>query len=128
MPLSEHDQQVLAQIERDLYADAKLVKTLRSTNARGHAFRQLRRFALLFMVGLATLVFAVTTNTALESILLGLFGFIVMLLAALGGSAVVRRLLVRQSRSQRQGSRKALATVRSIAERARQRWQRRPGA
>ena len=83
MPLSEHDQRVLAQIEQDLSDDAKLVKTLRSTNARSYALRRLRRSAFLFTLGLATLVFAVMTGSAIVSILLGLLAFVVMLLAAL---------------------------------------------
>ena len=129
MPLSEHDQQVLAQIEQDLSSDdAKLVKTLRSTNPRSYALRRLRRSAFLFTLGLATLVFAVMTGSAIASILLGLLGFLVMLLAALRGSAVLRRLREGQRSSQRPRSRKSAATAfRSIAERAQQRWQHRPG-
>jgi hypothetical protein len=127
MPLSEHDQQVLAQIEQDLSDDVKLVKTLRSTNANSYAFRRLRRSAFLFTLGLTTLVFAVMTGSAIASILLGLLAFVVMLLAALRGAAVLRRLLEGQRGSQRPRSRKSSApTFRSIAERAHQRWQHRP--
>lgn len=128
MPLSEHDRQVLAQIEQDLCSDdAKLVKTLRSTNANSYALRRLRRSAFLFIVGLATLVFAVMTGSALASILLGLLGFVVMLLASLRGSAVLGGLREGQRISRRPRSRKlSSATFRSIAERAQQRWQHRP--
>lgn len=127
MPLSEHDQKVLAQIERDLCSDAKLVKTIRSSNPRSYARRRLRRSAFLFILGLATLVFAVSTGSAIASILLALFGFTVMLLAALRSSAVLRRLREGQRSSRRPRSRKPSApTFWSIAARAQQRWQRRP--
>ena len=87
MPLSEHDQQVLAQIERDLYSeDAKLVKTLRSATPRSYALRRLRRSAFLFTLGLATLVFAVMTGSAMASILLGLLACQGPLRAARGRS------------------------------------------
>jgi hypothetical protein len=129
MSLSEHDKQVLAQIEQDLCSDdAKLVKTLRATNPRSYALRRLRRSAFLFTLGLATLVFAVMTGPAVASILLGLLAFVVMLLAALRGSAVLRRQREGQRNSRRRRSRKSAATgFRSVAEWAQQRWQHRPG-
>jgi Protein of unknown function (DUF3040) len=128
MPLSEHDKQALAQIEQDLCSDdAKLAKTFRSNNPRSYALRRLRRSAFLFTLGLATLVFAVMTGSAIASILLGLLGFIVMLLAALRGSAVLRRLREAQRISQRPRPRKSPGTTfRSIAERAQRRWRGRP--
>jgi hypothetical protein len=102
MPLSEHDQQVLAQIERGLRSDdAKLVRAFHSTDAMSYARRRLRRCSFLFAVGLATLVFAVTTGAAAPSILLGLLAFVIMLLAALRGSVILRGLLQGQ-RSTRQ--------------------------
>ncbi len=114
-------------MERDLSSDdAKLVKTLRSTNASSYALRRLRRSAYLFILGLATLVFAVMTGSAIASVLLGLLAFVVMLLAALRGSAVLRRLREGQRISRRPRSRKSAApTFRSIAQRAYQRWQHR---
>ncbi len=114
-------------MEQDLCSDdAKLVETLRSTNAGSYAFRRLRRSAYLFVLGLATLVFAVMTGTAVASILLGLLAFVVMLLAALRGSAVLRSLREGQRMSRRPRSRHSAApTLRSIAQRAYQRWQHR---
>ena len=129
MPLSEHDRQVLAELEQDLSSnDAKLVNTLRSTSAGSYALHRLRRSALLFALGLATLVVAVMTGSAVASILLGLLAFVVMLLAALHGAAVLRRLYEGRHTSRLPRSRKSSATTfRSIAERAQQRWQHRPG-
>ena len=127
MPLSEHEQRLLEQIERDLYADdPKLVSTVRSINPRTYALRRLWRSTAMFVVGLGVLVAAVVINSGAISIILGLLGFIVMLLAALRGSSDLRRLGGRpdlDSRSRRpRGSRKSR---RSISERAQERWDRR---
>jgi DUF3040 family protein len=126
MPLSEHDQQVLAQIERGLRSDdAKLVRTLGSTNAMSYARRRLLRCGFVFALGLATLVVAVMTGSAAPSIVLGLSAFVIMLLAALRGSAILRGLLEgqRSARRPRPGKPSAV-TFRLLARRAYQRWQR----
>ena len=126
MPLSEHEQRLLEQIERELYADdPKLVSTVRSINPRTYALRRLWRSTALFIVGLGVLVAAVVINSGPASIVLGLLGFVVMLLAALRGSGDLRRLGGRpdmQSRSRRSGGPKSR---RKISDRAQERWQRR---
>jgi hypothetical protein len=127
MPLSEHEQRLLEQIERDLYADdPKLVSTVRSINPRSYALRRLWRSTAMFVVGLGVLVAAVVINSGAISIILGLLGFIVMLLAALRGSSDLRRLggrpdLDLRSRRPRGGHKPR----RSISERAQLRWDRR---
>ncbi len=91
MPLSEHEQRLLEQIERELYADdPKLANTVRSINPRTFALRRLWRSAALFIVGLGVLVAAVviSSSAGAVSIMLGLVGFVVMLL---GGAARVGR-------------------------------------
>jgi hypothetical protein len=127
MPLSEHEQRLLEQIERDLYADdPKLVSTVRSINPRTYALRRLWRSTAMFVVGLGVLVAAVVINSGAVSIILGLLGFIVMLLAALRGSSDLRRLGGRpdlDSRNRRpRGGHKP---HRSLSERAQERWDRR---
>src|ERR1700709_2204356 len=93
MPLSEHGQRLLEQIERDLYADdPKLVSTVRSLNPRTYALRRLWRSTALFILGLAILVAAVVIGSGALSIVLGLARFMVMLFAALRGSGDLRRL------------------------------------
>jgi hypothetical protein len=125
MPLSEHDQQVLAQIERGLRSDdAKLVRTLRSTNAMSYALRRLRRCGFLFALGLATMVFAVMTGSPAAGIVLGLSAFVIMLLAALRGSAILRGLFEGQRSARRSRPGQSSVTVRLRARRIYQRWQR----
>ncbi len=88
MPLSEHEQRLLEQIERELYADdPKLVSTVRSINPRTYAIRRLWRSSALFIVGLGVLVSAVviSSSAGAVSIVLGLVGFVVMLACCSAG-------------------------------------------
>ena len=134
MPLSEHEQRLLEQIERELYADdPKLVSTVRSINPRTYAVRRLWRSAALFVLGLGVLVAAVVIDSGAASIALGLVGFVVMLLAALRGSSDLRRLSgrpdvdarTRMPRSRGGRGRSTSHTRRSFSERAQERWERR---
>jgi hypothetical protein len=127
MPLSEHEQRLLEQIERDLYADdPKLVSTVRSINPRTYALRRLWRSTALFILGLGVLVAAVVINSGAASIALGLIGFVVMLLAALRGSSDLRRLGGRPDLDTRtRRPRSSHKTRRSFSERAQERWERR---
>ncbi|WP_020660657.1 DUF3040 domain-containing protein [Amycolatopsis benzoatilytica] len=57
MPLSEHEQRLLDQIERELYAeDPKFASTVRGTRLRRPARRRRIQGIALFVVGVALLV------------------------------------------------------------------------
>ena len=57
MPLSEHEQRLLDQIERALYQeDPKFASTVRATDLRTHMRRRLRRAAFVLVVGFALLL------------------------------------------------------------------------
>lgn len=89
MPLSEHEQRLLDQIERALYAeDPKFASTVRSTDLRTHMRRRLRRAAIVFAVGFVLLVAGVPTN----SFAVGVAGFAVMFGALLMALAAWKRL------------------------------------
>ena len=89
MPLSEHEQRLLDQIERALYAeDPKFASTVRSTDLRTHMRRRLRRAAVVFVVGLVLLVLGVPLN----SFIVGVAGFAVMFVALLMALAAWKRL------------------------------------
>ena len=89
MPLSEHEQRLLDQIERALYAeDPKFASTVRSTDLRTHMRRRLRRAAIVFAVGFVLLVAGVPTN----SFAVGVAGFAVMFGALLLALAAWKRL------------------------------------
>lgn len=125
MPLSDHEQRLLEQIERALYADdPKLASTIRSTNPRVYVVRRLWRSSALFLLGLATLVAAVIVTGA-PGVVLGLAGFALMLLAALRLAADLKRLSGRPDVSTRQ-TRTAKTTSRaSFMERVEERWRKR---
>lgn len=98
MPLSEHEQRLLDQIERALYQeDPKFASTVRSTDLRTHMRRRLRRAALVLALGFGLLIGGVVSNIPV----IGVAGFVVMLGALLlalsswkrlgsSGSAVLR--------------------------------------
>ena len=76
MPLSEHEQRLLDQIERALYQDdPKFASTVRSSDLRTHMKRRLRRAAVILVVGFVLLLAGVVTNYWV----VGIAGFVVML-------------------------------------------------
>lgn len=79
MPLSEEELRLLEQMERALVADdPKLASTMRGTTLRASARRRALIAALAFVVGVAVLMTgAVTKNT-----IVGVVGFVVMLVSA----------------------------------------------
>jgi hypothetical protein len=78
VPLSDHEQRLLEQIERALYAeDPKFASTVSSTDLRTHARRRIRRAVVLLILGLGGLLAGVMTST----IALGVAGFCLMLFA-----------------------------------------------
>lgn len=92
MPLSDHEQRLLDQIERALYAeDPKFASTVRATDLRSHLRRRVQRGVALFVVGFGLLLAGVITKI----VFVGVIGFVVMLLAALVALTSWRRLGLR---------------------------------
>jgi hypothetical protein len=80
VPLSEHEQRLLDQIERALYQeDPKFASTVRATDLRTHMRRRLRRAALVLVLGFALLLTGVVT----QQYFVGIAGFVVMVGALL---------------------------------------------
>ena len=80
MPLSEHEQRLLDQIERALYQeDPKFASTVRATDLRTHMRRRLRRAALVLALGFGLLMAGVVT----QQYAIGIAGFVVMVGALL---------------------------------------------
>jgi len=89
VPLSEHEQRLLDQIERALYAeDPKFASTVRSTDLRTHMRRRLRRAGVVLAIGFVLLIAGVPT----QNFAVGLAGFIVMLGALVLALAAWKRL------------------------------------
>jgi hypothetical protein len=94
VPLSEHEQRLLEQIEQALYAeDPKFASTVRATDLRTVARRRIRRAAALFVVGLGVLLAGVIFNRLVAGVpVLGVLGFCIMLGSALYGWSQYKRL------------------------------------
>ena len=88
VPLSEDEQRILSEIEQQLYeSDPALAREVGSTTVYSHASRNLRWAVLGFLVGLAVMIFTLTT-----SFWLAFLGFAIMLAAALYFEQNARRL------------------------------------
>jgi hypothetical protein len=89
VPLSEHEQRLLDQIERALYQeDPKFASTVRSTDLRTHMRRRLRRAAVVFAVGFVVMFSGVPTG----EFALGVAGFVIMLVALLIAMTAWKRM------------------------------------
>ena len=89
MPLSEHEQRLLDQIERALYQDdPKFASTVRSTDLRTHMKRRLRRAAFVLALGFGLMLAGVVS----QQYAIGIAGFAVMVGALLLAMTAWKRL------------------------------------
>ena len=89
MPLSDHEQRLLDQIEQALYAeDPKWANTVRISDPRSHYKRRLIKASIGFALGVVLLMVGVVINL----IPLGVGGFVVMLAACLWGLSSWKRM------------------------------------
>lgn len=80
MPLSEHEQRQLEQIEQALYADyPKLAQAVRARDPRIHYKRRVVQAAIGFLLGVGLLLAGVVSKV----IFVGVGGFVVMLACAM---------------------------------------------
>jgi hypothetical protein len=80
VPLSEHEQRQLEQIEQALYADyPKLAQAVRAQDPRVHYKRRVAQAAIVFMIGVGLLLAGVISKI----IPVGVGGFVVMLGSAM---------------------------------------------
>jgi hypothetical protein len=93
VPLSELEQRLLDQIERQLYADdPKFAAAVRSHDVKSHLSRRIKRFAALLVLGIVALV----AGAVIHNAIVGVAGFLVMLAAGL----VIARSLQRLGRGE----------------------------
>ncbi|WP_225831199.1 DUF3040 domain-containing protein [Streptomyces sp. NK08204] len=121
MPLSEHEQRMLEQMERALYAeDPKFASALEGTGLRTYTRRRVYQAVAGFLVGIALLMVGVIA----QQILVGVVGFLVML-----GCAVLAvtgwRKAPKPGEQQPGVARRGSRPKRSMMDRIEQRWQRR---
>ena len=121
MPLSEHEQRLLEQIEQALYAeDPKFARSWRVRDLRSLQRVRAIRAALLVVVGLGLLVAGVIVQgtSTVVGVALGVAGFLLMLVGAwLALSTRSRQSAPKQPKTQ--------APKESLKTRLEERWQRR---
>ncbi|MQY15265.1 hypothetical protein SRB5_54440 [Streptomyces sp. RB5] len=126
MPLSEHEQRMLEQMERALYAeDPKFATALEGSGLRVHTRRRVYQAVAGFLVGIALLM----TGMVAKQILVGVVGFLVMLgcavLAVTGWRKAGKPGEAQAQPSAGSGSRRQGRRKRSVMNRIEDRWQRR---
>src|SRR6266487_580800 len=140
VPLSEHEQRQLEQIEQALYADyPKLAQAVRAKDPRIHYKRRVVYAAIGFLLGVGLLLAGVVSKV----IFVGVGGFVVMLACAMwaltswrhmGGAVVTRGAAVSRgpggARGQRRGrasreDKRGRAGRTGFMERLEERWRRR---
>lgn len=125
VPLSEHEQRLLDQIEQALYAeDPKWANTVRISDPRSHYKRRLVKASIGFALGVVLMMVGVV----ISMIPLGVGGFVVMLAACLWGLSSWKRMNgfgdAPASGSPARG-RAARRTKGTFMERMEERWRRR---
>ncbi|HJE59192.1 MAG TPA: DUF3040 domain-containing protein [Nocardiopsis listeri] len=96
MPLSEHEQRMLDQIERALYAeDPKFANTVRQTNPSVHYKRWIIRAGAGFITGIVLLLLGLLLSNPDTSMVLpvtiSVLGFVLMLASFLMGANAWRK-------------------------------------
>ncbi|GAA2732237.1 spore wall synthesis complex protein [Actinocorallia aurantiaca] len=80
VPLSEHEQRLLDQIERELYAaDPKFAHAVRTTNPQSHYKRQVIKAALGLVIGISVLMAGLVVSKGTLSVAISVTGFLLML-------------------------------------------------
>jgi hypothetical protein len=135
VPLSEHEQRQLEQIEQALYSeDPKFVHAVRSSDPRVHYKRRALQASIGFVVGVGLLV----SGLILTKWPLSIAGFVVMLVCAMWALTSYRHISAmsaaaglrrprNQDRARRRQQRKAGIRVAQpgMMERLEERWRRR---
>ncbi len=88
MPLSDHEQRILQQIEQGFYAnDPRSAERLQETTLSRYLARNCRWFAAVFFLGLVILLASFAANWVV-----GVVGLAVMLAGAIGFTQNLRRM------------------------------------
>jgi hypothetical protein len=132
VPLSEHEQRQLEQIEQALYSDyPRFANAVRSSDPRVHYRRRVIEAALGFLLGVGMLLAGVVT----KYIWIGVAGFVVMLACSMWALTSYRHMngvasgqgpaKPKDRRRRGRGARKASKASPRLMERLEERWRRR---
>ena len=131
MPLSEHEQRMLEQIESALYAeDPKFAHAVRSTNPQVHYKRRIVKAAFGFVVGVCTLMAGLVINAGTVTIAVSVTGFLLMVVCCVWALTSWKRMagIGEESAAPQGGGRRADPAKPAKAgfmERMEERWRRR---
>jgi len=127
VPLSEHEQRQLEQIEQALYAEhPRLARAMRAKDPKVHYRRRVVEAAIGFVVGIGLLVAGLLLK---QYQWLAVAGFVVMVLSSIWAIASYRRMVGvltterKRKRRRKQAPRPAASS--GLMERIEERWRRR---
>ena len=127
MPLSEHEQRQLEQIEQALYAEhPRLARAMRAKDPKVHYRRRVVQAAVGFIIGVGALVAAFY----LKYNWLAVVGFAIMIASSVWAVASYRRMSGMLTKDRKKGrerrrAAKAAAANSGLMERIEERWRRR---
>lgn len=129
MPLSDHEQRLLDQIERALYAeDPKFASAVRSTDPLVHYKRRIWKAAIGFVLGLFVVLAGVIVNTMPISIVISVAGFLLMVFCCAWGLAGWKRMNgVAVPEPRRRAGKRPRSAGGGFMARVEERWRRRHG-
>ena len=122
MPLSEREQKILQEIERDLFReDPTFAREVGRSSSGGDEARRVRLGILVFLAGLITLF----VFFAYSTLLLGIVAFGAMVAGVVLVATALHGLVSRRQQQQHQPRERLSAVMRRLEERMRQRYHRR---
>lgn len=126
MPLSDHEQRLLEQMEQALYAeDPKFASALRGSDLRNHYRRRAVKAVVGFVLGVVLLMAGAVFKAPVVSVI----GFVIMLTAALFGLSSWKRTPrageLRTTSGPSDPTRQKAKPKSSMMERIEERWRRR---
>ena len=126
VPLSEHEQRMLEQIESALYAeDPKFAHAVRSTNPQVHYKRRIVKAAFGFVVGVCALMAGLVINEGTVTIAISVTGFLLMVVCCVWALTSWKRMTGIGNEPARSGGRQARPAKAGFMERMEERWRRR---
>ncbi|MBX6767209.1 MAG: DUF3040 domain-containing protein [Actinomadura rubrobrunea] len=125
MPLSEHEQRMLDQIEQALYAeDPKFAHAVRSTNPQVHYKRRIVKAALGFALGVGALMAGLVINQGSVTIAISVTGFLLMVVCCVWALSSWKRM-TGIGADPHQQPRRPVKPKATFMERMEERWRRR---
>jgi len=133
VPLSEHEQRLLDQIEHALYAeDPKFAHAVRTTNPQTHFKRQITKAALGLIVGIGVLMAGLVVNKGALTVAISVTGFLLMVASAFWAITSWKRMTgvgadydARSTSRSSRGARRQSSSGGGLMGRLEERWRKR---